>query len=73
MGLSTDRGDRPRLLGDPAYSAGATNDGMTAAMTAATGGMTVAMTGATGAMTARTAVPAPDCYADEPKRALSHA
>jgi len=38
-------------------------------MTAATGGMTVA----TGAMTARTAVPAPDCYADEPKGALSHA
>jgi hypothetical protein len=42
-------------------------------MTAATGGMTVAMTAATGAMTARTAVPAPDCYADEPKGALSHA
>ena len=58
---------------DPAYSAGATNDGMTAAMTGATAEMTAAMTAATGAMTARTAVPAPDCYADEPKDALSHA
>ena len=42
-------------------------------MTGATGGMTAAMTAVTGAMTARTAVPAPDCYADEPKGALNHA
>jgi hypothetical protein len=46
---------------------------MTVALTAATGGMTAAMTGMTAAMTARTAVPAPDCYADEPKGALSRA
>ena len=31
------------------------------------------MTAATGAMTAKTADPAPDCYADEPNGALSHA
>ena len=58
MRLFRDRGDRPRLLGR------GHDDGMTAAMTGATGAMTARTTAVTGGMTARTAVPDPDCCGD---------
>jgi hypothetical protein len=58
MGLSTDRGDRPRLIGRGHERRDDRRDD------AATGGMTVATTGATGEMTARTADPDPDCSGD---------